>query len=328
MVAEYVGDNLSVTFLFFIISLAVVVFSADKFIDYSSVLAGRLGVSEFIIGLTLIAFGTSVPEIFVGVQAVQNQVENLAVSAIIGSNISNIALIFGIACIGRSLMPKKNATRLRLYIPLVLSVVFLMHALIDLKIDKLESLMIIMILPIFLYCIYTDKNIGVTNENNISSMSNFVLAGGLVLMTILLFYSSEGVVITGRNIASELGISDTIVGLVLIAIGTSLPELAATMAAIVKKKTDLVVGNVIGSNILNIALVIPIIGFFTTSNESLDSILLSRDMLVLSVATLLFALFIYLQNKNPFRNLQIIKFGGFLFVFGYFVYILFLANIL
>tara|TARA_B100000401_G_C52808372_1_gene722278 strand:- start:1918 stop:2904 length:987 start_codon:yes stop_codon:yes gene_type:complete len=328
MVAELVGNNLSVTFLFFIISLAVVVFSADKFIDYSSVLAGRLGVSEFIIGLTLIALGTSVPEIFVGVQAVQNQVENLAVSAIIGSNISNIALIFGIACIGRSLMPEKNATRLRLYIPLVLSVVFLIYALIDLKIDKLESFMIIMILPIFLYCIYTDKNIGVTNENDISSMSNFILAGGLVLMTILLFYSAEGVVITGRNIASELGISDTIVGLVLIAIGTSLPELAATMAAIVKKKTDLVVGNVIGSNILNIALVIPIIGFFTTSNESLDSILLSRDMLVLSVATVLFALFIYLQNKNPFRNLQIIKFGGYLFVFGYFIYILFLANIL
>lgn len=328
MVAELVGNNLSVTFLFFIISLAVVVFSADKFIDYSSVLAGRLGVSEFIIGLTLIALGTSVPEIFVGVQAVQNQVENLAVSAIIGSNISNIALIFGIACIGRSLMPEKNATRLRLYIPLVLSVVFLIYALIDLKIDKLESFMIIMILPIFLYCIYTDKNIGVTNENDISSMSNFILAGGLVLMTILLFYSAEGVVITGRNIASELGISDTIVGLVLIAIGTSLPELAATMAAIVKKKTDLVVGNVIGSNILNIALVIPIIGFFTTSNESLDSILLSRDMLVLSVATVLFALFIYLQNKKPFRNLQIIKFGGYLFVFGYFIYILFLANIL
>ena len=98
MVAELVSNSLSVTFLFFIISLAVVIFSADKFIDYSSVLAGRLGVSEFIIGLTLIAFGTSVPEIFVGVQAVQNQVENLAVSAIIGSNISNIALIFGIAC--------------------------------------------------------------------------------------------------------------------------------------------------------------------------------------------------------------------------------------
>ena len=328
MVAELVSNSLSVTFLFFIISLAVVIFSADKFIDYSSVLAGRLGVSEFIIGLTLIAFGTSVPEIFVGVQAVQNQVENLAVSAIIGSNISNIALIFGIACIGRSLIPEKNATRLRLYIPLVLSVLFLIYALIDLKIDKLESLMIIMILPIFLYCIYTDKNIGVTNENDISSMSNFILAGGLVLMTILLFYSAEGVVITGRNIASELNISDTIVGLVLIAIGTSLPELAATMAAIIKKKTDLVVGNVIGSNILNIALVIPIIGFFTTSNESLDSILLNRDMLVLSFATLLFALFIYLQNKNPFRNLQIIKFGGFLFVFGYFIYILFLANIL
>lgn len=328
MAAELVGISLSVTLVFFIISLAVVVFSADKFIDYSSVLAGRLGVSEFIIGLTLIAFGTSIPEIFVGVQAVQNQAENLAVSAIIGSNISNIALIFGIACIGRSMMPEKNATRLRLYIPLILSVILLIYALMDLKIDKLDALLIIMILPIFIYCIYTDKNIGTTYKNDVSSMSNIMLAIGLILMTILLFYAAEGVVITGLNIASRLGISSTIIGLVLIAIGTSLPELAATVAAIVKKKTDLVVGNVIGSNILNIALVIPIIGFFTTSNKNLDSVLLNRDMLVVSIVTLVFALFIFLQNKKPFRNLKIIKFGGFLFVFGYFVYILFLANIL
>tara|TARA_B100000575_G_scaffold126255_1_gene100690 strand:- start:2262 stop:3248 length:987 start_codon:yes stop_codon:yes gene_type:complete len=328
MTAELIGISFSVTLIFFSISIAVVVFSADKFIDYSSILAGRLGVSEFIIGLTLIAFGTSIPEIFVGVQAVQNQAENLAVSAIIGSNISNIALIFGIACIGRSLIPEKNATRLRLYIPLILSVVLLIYALTDLKIDKFDSLLIIMILPVFIYCVYTDKNIGVINKNDISSMSNFMLAAGLILMTVLLFYAAEGVVITGLDIASRLGISSTIVGLILIAIGTSLPELAATVAAIFKKKTDLVVGNVIGSNILNIALVIPIIGFFSTSSEKLDNVLLSRDMFVVSIATILFALFIFLQNKKPFKNLKVIKFGGFLFVLGYLVYILFLSKIL
>lgn len=328
MSAELVDISLGVTTIFFIISLAVVIFSADKFIDYSSILAARLGVSEFIIGLTLIALGTSIPEVFVGVQAVQNQAENLAVSAIIGSNISNIALIFGIACIGRSMMPEKNATRLRLYIPLILSVALLIFALWNLKIDKLDSVLIIMVLPIFIFCIYTDKRIGVKTKNDVSSMSNIMLAAGLILMTILLFYASEGVVITGLGIADELNISSTIVGLVLIAIGTSLPELAATIAAIVKKKTDLVVGNVIGSNILNISLVIPIIGFFSTSNESLDSVLLSRDMLVVSIITLLFVLFIFLQNKEPFRNLKIIKFGGFLFILGYLLYILLLAKIL
>ena len=191
MTDEIIGISFSVTLIFFSISIAVVVFSADKFIDYSSILAGRLGVSEFIIGLTLIAFGTSIPEIFVGVQAVQNQAENLAVSAIIGSNISNIALIFGIACIGRSLIPEKNATRLRLYIPLILSVVLLIYALTDLKIDKFDSLLIIMILPIFIYCVYTDKNIGVINKNDISSMSNFMLAAGLILMTVFIIFNQK-----------------------------------------------------------------------------------------------------------------------------------------
>ena len=154
-----------------------------------------------------------------------------------------------------------------------------------------------------------------------------MLSSGLVLMTLLLFYAAEGVVITGLDIASRLNISSTFVGLVLIAIGTSVPELAATVAAIVKKKTDLVVGNVIGSNILNIVLVIPIIGFFSTNDALLDKNLINRDMLVVSIATLLFAVFIFLQNKHPFKNLKVIKFGGFLFVLGYFVYILFLANV-
>ena len=99
-----------------------------------------------------------------------------------------------------------------------------------------------------------------------------------LLMTLLLFYAAEGVVITGLDIASRLNISSTFVGLVLIAIGTSVPELAATVAAIVKKKTDLVVGNVIGSNILNIVLVIPIIGFFSTSDALLDKDLINRDI--------------------------------------------------
>ena len=198
----------------------------------------------------------------------------------------------------------------------------------------LDSLLILIVLPIFIYCIYTDRLIGVSdaNENTSdsfekSSMSNLMLSSGLVLMTLLLFYAAEGVVITGLDIASRLNISSTFVGLVLIAIGTSVPELAATVAAIVKKKTDLVVGNVIGSNILNIVLVIPIIGFFSTNDAFLDKDLISRDMLVVSIATLLFAVFIFLQNKHPFKNLKVIKFGGFLFVLGYFVYILFLANV-
>ena len=160
-----------------------------------------------------------------------------------------------------------------------------------------------MVLPIFIYCIYTDRLIrgSDANENTSdsfekSSMSNFMLSSGLVLMTLLLFYAAEGVVITGLDIASRLNISSTNVGLVLIAIGTSVPELAATMAAIVKKKTDLVVGNVIGSNILNIVLVIPIIGFFSTSDALLDKNLINRDMLVVIYCNITFCSF-YIFTK-------------------------------
>ena len=102
-----------------LISLILLIGGADKLLDSTEILAAKLGTSEFIIGLTIVAFGTSLPEIFVGIQSVSKGTENLAMGAIIGSNISNIALIFGVACIGREIYPKKNITSKRQYVPLI-----------------------------------------------------------------------------------------------------------------------------------------------------------------------------------------------------------------
>ena len=122
-------------------------------------------------------------------------------------------------------------------------------------------------------------------------------------------------------------ISQIVVGLIVVAIGTSLPELAVTIGAIMKKRTDVVVGNVIGSNVLNIVLVVPIIGVFGSGNN-LDPILFERDFFVMIMLTIFFALFVFLQSKtNIFKNVRLIKFGGYLFVAVYILYILNLANI-
>ena len=117
-----------------IISLSVLIWGADKFIDNSSLIAKKLGLSELTIGLTIVALGTSAPEIFVGISSVLNGTESIAMGAVVGSNISNIALIFGVSCIGIAMKPAK--TNPIQFIPFILAVIVLGLGLQDLKITK------------------------------------------------------------------------------------------------------------------------------------------------------------------------------------------------
>ena len=315
-----------------LISLILLIGGADKLLDSTEILAAKLGTSEFIIGLTIVAFGTSLPEIFVGIQSVSKGTENLAMGAIIGSNISNIALIFGVACIGREIYPKKNITSKRQYVPLIGSAILLGISLIDLVISPLEGLIILFVLPAFIYTIYSDRSIGVSppeeNNNKQKSTNYFWTLSILAISFVALYYGSEGVVIAGKGMGEVFGISQTTIGLVVIAIGTSLPELAVTISAILKKRTDVVVGNVIGSNVLNIALVVPVIGFFGNQG-SLDPFLFKRDYFVMLLITIFFAAFVFLQSKRKiFKGVGLINASGYVFVLVYILYILNLAKIL
>ena len=140
-----------------------------------------------------------------------------------------------------------------------------------------------------------------------------------------LILGSRYAVIFAEKIALMLNISELIIGLTIIAIGTSLPELAATISAVIRRKTDMVVGNVIGSNVLNITLVVPIIGIF--SNVSLESVLFSRDYLLMVFASIAFITFALIYSREQISIFGI-KIIGFLFVTSYFMYLLFLANII
>ena len=186
-------------------------------------------------------------------------------------------------------------------------------------------------MPVFLYVIYSEKNVGVDiqDDSNKSKQSN-VLWSLIVLIVsfIALYFGSEGVVLAGKGMGEVFGISQIIIGLIVVAVGTSLPELAVTIGAIMKKRTDVVIGNVIGSNVLNIVLVVPIIGFFG-SEKSLDPVLFQRDYFVMIFLTLFFALFVYLQTKKSiFKSIRLINFSGYLFVIIYILYILNLVKII
>mgnify|MGYP001997292848 FL=1 len=311
-------------FLLLGISLMVLIWGADKFVDNSSIIAKQLGISELTIGLTVVALGTSAPEIFVGISSVLNQSEPLAMGAVVGSNISNIALIFGVSCIGIALKPKK--TPLIQFIPFLLSALILGYALSDLLITPFESILLLVVFAFFLCVIFKNKASDELMVNNSlpkdsSIYISIMLIGGLVALIV----GSNFAVIYAEKIAILLEISEVIIGLTIIAIGTSLPELAATISAVIKKKTDMVVGNVIGSNVLNITLVVPIIGLF--SSTKLDYMLFDRDYFVMIIATILFmfiALF-YSSNKIPIPMIRVI---GIIFVTSYGAYILNLSSLI
>ena len=306
-----------------IISLSVLIWGADKFIDNSSLIAKKLGLSELTIGLTIVALGTSAPEIFVGISSVLNGTESIAMGAVVGSNISNIALIFGVSCIGISMTPTK--TNPIQFIPFILAVIVLGLGLQDLKITKAESVEFLFVFAAFMYVTYLfriPEKIDESDDSNIKTGKTTLL---LVFGLLALIVGSNYAVINAEKIATILNVPQVIIGLTIIAIGTSLPELAATISAIIKNKNEMVIGNVIGSNVMNIALVVPIIGMF--SDATFESNILSRDFLILSVTSILFILVTTTYSSSRF-NLKVIKLIGYIFVIGYLGYILKLSNLI
>ena len=297
-----------INFLGLVASLAVLIWGADKFVDNSSLIAKKIGVSELTIGLTIVALGTSAPEIFVGISSVLNKSESIAMGAVVGSNISNIALIFGVSCIGISFLPKK--TPIIQLMPFLVSALILGYVLIDLNVSKFDGILLLLSFCYFLYVINANRNTQTLIDEQ-QDKNNSITLIFLTIGLISLIFGSRYAVIYAEKIAILLNISELIIGLTIIAIGTSLPELAATISAVLKKKTDMVVGNVIGSNVLNITLVVPIIGFF--SSVQLDQVLLSRDYTIMISATIVFMLVVLFYSNKVF-SVNAIRLVGILFV--------------
>ena len=311
-----------INFLGLVASLAVLIWGADKFVDNSSLIAKKIGVSELTIGLTIVALGTSAPEIFVGISSVLNNSESIAMGAVVGSNISNIALIFGVSCIGISFLPKK--TPIIQLMPFLVSALILGYVLIDLNVSKFDGILLLLSFCYFLYVINANRNTQTLIDEQ-QDKNNSITLIFLTIGLISLIFGSRYAVIYAEKIAILLNISELIIGLTIIAIGTSLPELAATISAVLKKKTDMVVGNVIGSNVLNITLVVPIIGFF--SSVQLDQVLLSRDYTIMISATIVFMLVVLFYSNKVF-SVNAIRLIGILFVTSYILYLLSLSNLI
>ena len=306
---------------FLIISIATLVFGAERFVDASSKIAKNFGISDLFVGLTIVALGTSAPEIFVAISSVINSAEAVAIGTIVGSNITNIALIFGVSCFEVNQIKKRFS--LESLIPFLLSFILFIFALKDLRFSLIECLGFIAIFFYFLVILSKERSgIKEVMSGNIDMPKNFIM---LLVGLVLLVVGSNFAVIYAEKFALSIGISEVIVGLTILALGTSLPELAATISAIFKGKNQMVIGNIIGSNILNLVIIIPIIGIFSSAIMPVE--LWERDSFPLIILTLAFTLILLFLSR-----MQMPKFLGAILGFGfisfYVVYVLNLSNMI
>ena len=312
--------ELAINISLLLLGISILVWGANKFVDHASVIAKHMGISDLVIGLTLIAFGTSAPEIFVGISSIINQNEEIALGTAIGSNISNIALIFGVSCL---YLTGPSKTQLWNFVPFGLSVILLGLTLVDGKISFNESMGFVGILMIFMFVLF--KTDGLAEEDSEDSSefghSLFVSLIGLVA----LIAGANIAVIYAENTALLLGVPQLIIGLTIIALGTSLPELAATIVALRKGKHQMVVGNIIGSNVFNLVFIIPMIGFF--GSVELSPMVMQRDFYILLALSMVFILLAVVLTKLKFRK-NIFSISGVVLIASYVLYISALSGII
>ena len=306
---------------FLIISIITLVFGAERFVDASSKIAKNFGISDLFVGLTIVALGTSAPEIFVAISSVINSAEAVAIGTIVGSNITNIALIFGVSCFAVNQIKKRFS--LEFLIPFLLSFILFLFALKDLRFSLIECLGFIAIFFYFLVILSKERSgIKEVMSGNIDMPKNFIM---LLVGLVLLVVGSNFAVIYAEKFALSIGISEVIVGLTILALGTSLPELAATISAIFKGKNQMVIGNIIGSNILNLVIIVPIIGIFSSAAMPVE--LWERDSFPLIILTLAFTLILlFLSRMQMPKYLGAIL--GFGFISFYIMYVLNLSNMI
>lgn len=249
-----------VSVLFLILGLIMLSKGADYFIDGSSALAVKFKIPSIIIGLTIVAIGTSAPEAAVSISSAIKGVNGLVIGNILGSNIANIILILGATSAVYPLIIQKNT--LKFEIPFVFFITFLL-CIIGLyygNISRLSSVILLILLLVFFLYLFkiareTNKYEIKTKSIGIAKILVFII-GGLTA----LIYGSDLTVNSAIDIAHRFNISDRIIGLTVIAIGTSLPELITCIVAALKKQSDIAIGNIIGSNIFNILFVVGITG--------------------------------------------------------------------
>ena len=294
-----------------VVGLVLLVWSADWFVDGAVGVAHFFGMSTFLIGMVIVGFGTSAPEMVVSVLSALNDTPQLALGNAYGSNIANIALILGVTALIIPVVVQKQA--MSRDIPILIAVTVLtVFLLIDGNVSRMDGIVLLLaFVAIMAFNIMSElrqkrkrkKSAAaddLDSEYGSAEKVSIVRSSLLLLMGLLLLIVSSRMLVWGAvNVAQALGVSDLLIGLTIVAVGTSLPELASSIAAARRGENDLAVGNVIGSNIFNTLVVVGIASVIAPI-QAADPEVMSRDVPIMSALTLLLFLmsFPFLKRKR------------------------------
>ena len=305
------------SFVILILGFAALVWSADRFVYGAAALAKNFGVPTLIVGLTVVAMGSSAPEMMVSASAALANKTDTAVGNAVGSNITNILLVLGITALLRPL--SVSSSTLKREIPLVLLVsIATWYIFSDNYFSFFEGAALLFGFVVFIGGLifvslraknqddpFVSEACDEVPDNVPTKKAVFWLVVGMILLPV----SSHFLVGSAVDIAKFFGLSDLVIGLTIIAIGTSLPELAASIAGVLKNEDDLALGNIVGSNIFNILAVLPLAGLINPS--VIDASVANRDVIIMIGATL--ALIAMSLNFRGQRRINRIE-GGLLIV--------------
>ena len=302
-------------YLFLVVALTLIVVGAMLLTDGSVALARRMHIPEFIVGLTVVAVGTSMPEMAVSMISTVGGHGDMAIGNVVGSNIANTLLILGVCALFSPVLFTKSNVRRDVPLNLIVSVLLLIVAYTSASINRWEGVLLLVVyVAMMLYSIRADrKAMTESKDEAVEEMSALHIIVWIVAGLAGLIYGGDLFVDSATSIATAWGVSEAVIAISLVAVGTSLPELAASLASILKGSPSMALGNVIGSNIANILLILGACS--TVSPLTLQGVSMMDIYVVLGSAVLLLLSALFIGDK------RITRVEGLLFVIVYGAYI-------
>lgn len=295
-----------------IVGFYLLIKGADILVEGAESIAKRFHIPEIVIGLTVVSVGTSLPELFVSIKSALEGVSDIAMGNVIGSNIANLLLVLGLAGLVRPMKFHKTVRKIDIPILLAVTVLFVVLANINADISKIDSIIFLIALVCFIgYTIVLAKKTDEQEEENENEamallkkdkIINDIKSCAYIIGGILgLKFGGDFIVNNSINIASSFGISEKIIGLTIISIGTSLPEVVTVIVAARKGDSDIAIGNVIGSNIFNILMILGLTGVILPINY-LKTYNIQTGILLL--ATVMLLIYPYVGRKNEMTRIK------------------------
>lgn len=299
--------------LLLVVGFTMLVKGADWFVDGTSGIARKMGIPQLVVGLTIVAMGTSAPEAAVSVTAALKNNADIAIGNVLGSNILNILIILGITAVITSVAIQKSTLKIEMPYMILITVVLIVMGMNDGAVTFWEGVILWVLFIIYLGYLFVLAKNG-KEENKEVEKSTWKLLLSAIIGGVVVVWGSNITVDSATSIATILGMSERFIGLTIVALGTSLPELVTSVTAAIKGNADIAIGNIVGSNIFNILFVIG-------TSALITSIPYEASFLFDGIVAVAAGILLWI---SVFRHLELRRFWGVVMLLGYAAYFVYL----